>query len=167
MSLATKKAASVINLFTEMQKAYDCDLKDYEWLASKCNSQASLASVNRKSYKIFKMSVNSFKKYADLNIDGGFEAVDTLRVRINNEFKGVAFTDADNVQPLSKLDIAEAEIERLKRNQALIVKAYNELNRITLDLIAKDVKGNTLEYQKHQDLFSSYFGMSLVVNNDE
>lgn len=166
MSLAEARSISIHNLYTEMQNAYNNDLQGYEWLTSKCNNQESLASVSRKGKQIVKMSVNTFKKYAESNIDGGFGSIDSLRCKISQKYNGVELTLDEQKLPVNKLEEAQIEIDKLKRNQAVLIKAYNDLNRITLDLIAKDVNGNTLDYQNHQDLFSRYFGLDLAVDSE-
>ena len=160
------KAQSVVNLYTEMKKALDERSEQYSWLTSKCNRQSELAAVSRKGKKIEGMSLGSFRKYCDLNIDGGHDEVDKLRNAILNELSELAAEEINQNKPVNKLEEAEQKIDALRRNQAILVKAYNDLNSIALDLIANS-NINTLDYQKHQDLFSSYFGLKLAVNNDK
>lgn len=160
------KVQSVINLYAEMEKASVELSEKYHWIASKCHRQDSLASISRKGKKIEGMSLGSFKKYCRLYIDGGFDKVDLLRIKILTNFNQIENKENNHIIPVSKLELAERKIDALSRNQAILIKAYNELNNITLDLIA-NTNGNYLDYQKHQDLFSSYFGLKLAVNNEE
>lgn len=160
------KRRSVINLYTEMQNAFNEKSDKYVWITAKCNRQSELASITRKGKKIEGMALGSFKKYCNEYIDGGFKAVDNLRKSILKELTSTDVRESNSDKPVNKLEEALSEIELLRRNQAILVKAYNELNTIALDLIANS-KGNTLEYQKHQDLFSSYFGLQLAVDNEK
>ncbi|WP_348708288.1 hypothetical protein [uncultured Pseudoalteromonas sp.] len=160
------KGRSVINLYKEMQNAFNEKSDKYVWITAKCNRQSELASITRKGKKIEGMALGSFKKYCNEYIDGGFKAVDNLRKSILKELTSTDVGESNSGKPVNKLEEALSEIELLRRNQAILVKAYNELNTIALDLIANS-KGNTLEYQKHQDLFSSYFGLQLAVDNEK
>ncbi|TMX78097.1 hypothetical protein [Photobacterium damselae] len=160
------KAQSVINLYTEMQNALNERSDKYTWITDKCNRQSELASIARKRKKIEGMALGSFKKYCNKYIDGGFEAVDNLRKSILKEYTSMDIEEVNPEKPVNKLEEALREVESLRRDQAILVKAYNELNTIALDLIANS-RGNSLEYQKHQDLFSSYFGLQLAVDNEK
>ena len=162
----SSKVQSVINLHREMQNAFNNRTDEYSWIVSKCNRQSELASVTRKGKKIKGMALGSFKKYCNEYIDGGFKAVDNLRKSILQQLTSMDVLDKNPDKPVSKLEEALDEIELLRRDQAVLVKAYNELNTIALDLIANS-SGNSLEYQKHQNLFSSYFGLQLVVDNEK
>ena len=158
------KAQSVVNLYTEMIKASNEVSEQYTWITSKCHRQGELAGITRKGKNIKGMSLGSFRKYCDLYIDGGHDKVDELRKTIHGEISSIEAEEANQKKPVNKLEEAQRDIDALRRNQAILVKAYNELNSIALDLIV-NYNGNTLEYQKHQDLFSSYFGIQLAVNN--
>ena len=160
------KAQSVVNLYFEMKKALKEQSEQYSWITSRCNRQSELATISRKGKKIESMSLGSFRKYCNLHIDGGFEEVDMLRKTLLEELNSLAVEKINQKKPVNKLEEAQRKIDALSRNQAILVKAYNELNSIALDLIANS-NGNTLEYQKHQELFSSYFGLKLVVDNEK
>lgn len=160
------KAQSVANLYAEMQKALNERSDQYTWITSKCHRQSELVGITRKGKKIQGMSLGSFKKYCDLYIDGGYGEVDRLRKKILEDLTSVGVEEINQKKPVNKLEKAQQDIDALRRNQAILVKAYNDLNNIALDLIANS-NGNTLEYQKHQDLFSSYFGLQLAVDNEK
>jgi len=160
------KVQSVINLYAEMERASVEPSEKYHWISSKCHRQNALASISRKGKRIEEMSLGSFKKYCNLYIDGGFDEVDLLRVKILKNFNQIETKENSQIISVSKLEIAKRKIDALSRNQAILIKAYNELNSITLDLIA-NTNDNSLDYQKHQDLFSSYFGLKLAVDNEE
>jgi len=159
------KAQSVISLYIEMKKASNEVSEQYTWVTSKCHRQGELAGITRKGKNIKGMSLGSFRKYCDLYIDGGHDKVNKLRKKIQGKISSLGVEEINQKTPVSKLEEALRDIDALRRNQAILVKAYNELNCITLDLIA-NTNGNTLGYQKHQDLFSSYFGMQLAVDNE-
>lgn len=59
----------------------------YSWITSKCGSQAAIASVERKSVGIHAMTLNTFKKYSDTALDGGFEQLEKIRVAIKKKSK--------------------------------------------------------------------------------
>lgn len=160
-----KKAQSVISLHTEMHFVLSENANKHSWLTSKCTSQGDLAGISRKAKGIMSMSLNTFKAYCDEYIDGGFALVNTQRKKINNEIS-IVNNQADEMgKPQSKLDEALKEIDKLRRNKAILIKAYNDLNRLTVDLIANS-EGNSFEYTKHKALFSSYFDLKLAVDND-
>ncbi|ENB1602438.1 hypothetical protein [Vibrio natriegens] len=162
--MISKKAQSVVTLFGEMEKADSSMSSDsYGWIYSKCSNQSDLAGISRKSKNIVGMSLNSFKKYCDENIEGGFKSVDALRDKLNRKKHP---KKSDKVKSKDELKDLRLRIDELERSKAILIKGYNELNTITLDLLGSS-KGNSIEYRKHRELYELYFGVSLVVDNNE
>lgn len=145
-----------------MRKALKCNDRSYEWLINNCKSQADLASVERKSVGIQPMSLNTFKKYANEILDGGFKEIDRLRRTLKNYKQN---------KPASKKLRLKDDLERIKdrldkaeRTRAILIKAYSELNQITLDLLANTPKYQN-EYERHKKLYAAHFGLCMVVDN--
>ncbi|WP_235691247.1 hypothetical protein [Aliivibrio fischeri] len=161
--MSSKKIQSVIALFEEMKKAERSYSESYEWIYLHCSSQSDLAGIVRKSKCITGMTLNTFKKYCDESIDGGFKSVNNLRAKL---YKKRFSKEVKKVRPQDKLRELAVRIDELERSKAILIKGYNELNTITLDLLISS-KGNSFEYRKHRELYSSYFGLNLVVDNEE
>lgn len=64
------------------------------------------------------------------------------------------------------MEEAKQLIDNLQRDQAILVRAYNDLNRLVLDLLANS-NGNALEYNKHKNLYADYFGLKKEVDNEK
>lgn len=169
--MVNKKAQSVINLHSEMKKALYDNADNYAWLISKCDRQENLAKLKRRTKGIEGMALNSFKKYCKEHIQGegslnGYEVFENLRKEINRRHKNMPLGSSHEGSSLTPLEEAKQQIDSLRRNQAVMVRAYNDLNRLTLDLIANS-NGNTLEYNKHKKLYADYFGLKIKVDNEE
>lgn len=169
--MVNKKAQSVINLYSEMKKALYDNADNYSWLISKCDRQENLAKLKRRTKGIEGMALNSFKKYCKGHIQGegnldGYDVVDNLRKEINRRHKNMPLESSNEGANLTPLEEAKQQIDNLRRNQAVLVRAYNDLNRLTLDLISNS-NGNQLEYSKHKKLYADYFGLKIKVDNEE
>jgi len=169
--MVNKKAHSVINLHSEMEKALVDNTDVYAWLLSKCDRQENLAKLKRRKKGIEGMSLNSFKKYCKDHIQSvgslnGYEVVDNLRKELYQRHKNKPLEPSSEGASLTPLEDAKQQIDNLRRNQAILVRAYNDLNRLTLDLIANS-NGNQLEYSKHKKLYADYFGLKIKVDNEE
>lgn len=169
--MVNKKAQSVINLHSEMKKALDDNTNNYAWLISKCDRQDNLAKLKRRTKGIEGMALNSFKKYCNDHIPGegnfnGYEVVDNLRKELIKRNKNIPLEVSNEGANLTPLEEAKQQIDNLRRNQAVLIRAYNDLNRLTLDLITNS-KGNALEYNKHKKIYANYFGLKVKVDNEE
>ena len=169
--MLNKKAQSVINLYSEMKKAINDNSNTYTWLTSKCDRQQSLANLKRKGRGIEGMSLNSFKKYCIdyIQCEGslnGYEVVDNLRKELIKRHKNISLESSNEGPNLTPMEEAKQLIDNLQRDQAILVRAYNDLNRLVLDLLANS-NGNALEYNKHKNLYADYFGLKKEVDNEK
>jgi len=160
--MLNKNAQSVIALFEEMKKAERNRSESYNWIYLKCSNQADLAKIMRKSKNIISISLNTFKKYCNENIEGGFDSIDALRERLNKY--GASEKQTPKADANDKLRDLERRVDELERSKAILIKGYNDLNTITLDLLSNS-DGNSFEYRRHKELYAEYFGLSLVVDN--
>jgi predicted nucleic acid-binding Zn-ribbon protein len=158
-----KNALSVITLFEEMKKADRNRSESYSWIYLNCSNQADLAKIKRKSKSIVPVSLNTFKKYCNEYIEGGFDSIDSIREKLNK--CGASEKKITKVSPADAFRKLERRIDELERSKAILIKGYNDLNEITLDLLSNS-EGNSLEYRRHKELYSKYFGLSLVVGNN-
>ena len=162
--MLNKNAQSVITLFEEMKKAELNRSESYNWIYLKCSNQADLAKITRKSKNIVPISLNTFKKYCNKNIEGGFDSIDALREKLNKY--RVSGKKMPRVNPSDTLRKLEKRVDELERSKAILIKGYNDLNKITLDLLSNSDR-NTFEYRRHKELYTKYFSLSLVVSNNE
>lgn len=162
--MLNKNAQSVTALFEEMKKADRNRSESYNWIYLKCTNQADLAKIARKSKKIVPISLNTFKKYCNDNIEGGFDSVDALREKLSRF--GASERPTSRVDAIDNLRQLERRVDELERSKAILIKGYNDLNDITLDLLSNS-DGNSFEYRRHNELYAKYFGLSLVVDNHE
>ena len=156
------KIASIINSHKEIISALK-NSGDYHWLISKCSSQSRLAGIERKSAGIVFMTLNTFKKYADEYIDGGFNEINRLRKELKNRTaKGKKIKSQKQKESLSsykkKLDDAE-------RMRAILIRAYNDLNEICMDAISRSPQYQ-YDYNRHKSLYRKHFGISIAVDNE-
>lgn len=157
------RVKSVKALYDHMKLAKESSDESYNWLISKCDRQSSLAGLSRKSAGIHGMSLNTFKKYADDHVNGGYAAVDTLR-------RSLCRNDKPKVE-LQKGRLKEKNadlrrrLEEAERFRAIILKAYSDLNRIALDAISASPQ-HSYDYQRHQELYGKYFGLTLIIDNE-
>lgn len=156
------RIASIISLYKEMQAAKECKDDSYNWLTSKCNNQSRLAQVSRKSAGIEAMALNTFKQYADTYIDGGFARINILRKELSKSSKSKIKVKEDRLK--EKTTTIQQRLDQADRMRAILIKAYIELNAITLDAIASSPQYE-YDYNRHKELYSKYFGISLVINN--
>jgi len=135
----------------------------YSWITSKCGSQAAIASVERKSVGIHAMTLNTFKKYSDTALDGGFEQLEKIRVAIKK--KGKNSRNKKSNETKSKALFYKEKLNESERFRAILIRAYTDLNRICLDAVKKSP-----EYQydldRHNELYREYFSLTLVADND-
>lgn len=160
--MAQTKRDSIRILYFEMVEALKKP-DEYAWLTSKCGSQAAIASTDRKSIGIQAMTLNTFKKYSDIALEGGFDQLEKLRIAIRQKNK-------DSKNKLSsgkKSEIADYKhkLNEAERLRAILIRAYTDLNRICLDAVKKSP-----EYQydldRHNELYLDYFSLKVVGNND-
>lgn len=158
------KSSSIKSLYREMLLALKCNDYSYSWLISKCKNQSLMASISRQSVGIESMTLNTFKKYADKEIKGGFSSINELRKNIykknNQELKINSKKDRQQEHQAS----LKKRLEEAERYRSVLVRAYNELNQITLDAI-KNNPQYEYDYQRHKELYSEYFGLKMAVNN--
>lgn len=159
-----KNAKSIISLFNEMVKALNANDDSYRWLLSICDNQSSLANAERKCIYINSMALNTFKKYSNQYIDGGFKEVNKVRVALKNKRRG-GYKKV-KVDLRSDIKTLKQKLEDAERTRAVLIRAYADLNSITLDALSGDSIFNS-EYLRHQELYSKYFGLSVVSINDE
>ncbi|MBL3557596.1 MULTISPECIES: hypothetical protein [Marinobacter] len=135
----------------------------YPWITSKCGSQAAIASVERRSIGIHAMTLNTFKKYSDAALDGGFEQLEKLRVAIKRKSKNANGETSKGTK--SKTAVYKEKLDEAERLRAILIRAYTDLNRICLDAVRKSP-----EYQydldRHNELYREYFSLTLVANDD-
>ncbi|MCW7554530.1 hypothetical protein NX722_18255 [Endozoicomonas gorgoniicola] len=157
-----KNAKSVIALFNEMTKALEEGCDNYHWLISKCRTQSSLSLIERASDNIHPMTLNTFKKYSNLYIDGGFESINKIRIQLKTKRPNSLPAKKKQRQEEKVIDI-QSKLEEAERMRAVLLRAYNELNKITLDALVNSPQCQN-DYQKHKKLYASYFGLNLVKN---
>lgn len=156
------KQESLKNLYKAMCNALD-DGDSFAWIINKCGRQSSLASIERKSIGIQSMSLNTFKIHADEYIDGGFDTFNNLRKAINQKYKNKKPTQTQKFKESSKT--YKEKLDEAERLRAILIRAYNDLNKICLDAVKK-----TPEYQydleRHNELYGRYFSLTLVSNDE-
>lgn len=163
--LKDPKSLSVITLFKEMKIADKCNDDSYTWLITKCKSQSMLTSISRKSIGIEGMSLNTFKKYANEEINGGFSAINTLRKKIYNKHSPKHKNHEKKKRQRNHATDIKKKLTEAERYRAILIRAYYDLNQITLDAI----KGNPqyeYDYRKHNELYKKYFSITMAVNNE-
>lgn len=161
---ADTKALSVKSLFNEMILADKCDDDTYSWLILTCKSQSLLSSISRRSIGVEEMTLNTFKKYADNEIDGGFSSVNALRKKLYKKNNPKLNRKAKKDRQRDRQTNLKVKLEEAERYRAIILRAYNDLNKITIDAIKTNPKYE-YDYLKHEELYSEYFGLKMVVNN--
>lgn len=158
-----KKIDSVCSLYKELLEAKHSKKPSLQWLKDNCKSQGKLASSKNKSLDIVPMSINTFKEYADKHIDGGFKAINKLRQDIQKNNKPITKRKKSRItEEKAELKI---KLEGAVRSRAIMIKAYNELNRITLDALATN-KIYQRDYNKHIALYKDIFSLRLVGNDE-
>ena len=157
-----KYITSIKSVHQELLNALSSNSDDYVWLRNNCNTQGKLASTERKSKHILPMSTNTFKTYADKHISGGFKEINALRknlyssqVKTNRTKKDISKENINNLKD---------ELDKATRSRAIMIKAYNELNRITLDAISSN-ETYQRDYNKHIDIYKGFFGLKIVKDN--
>ncbi|NVE90726.1 hypothetical protein [Vreelandella titanicae] len=156
------KKESVVALYHSMICALD-NPTDYAWLISKCGSQAALASVEKQTKGIQAMTINTFKKYSDAALDGGFGRLDELRIVLKKR----AQNGKNEVSREKKKDIAfyKEKVDEAERLRAILIRAYTELNRICLEALKKSPEYK-FDLDRHSDLYREYFALRLVDKDD-
>lgn len=155
---------SICSLHNELVKASSSKSYDFLWLRKKCNKQGQLALTERKSLNIIPMSLNTFESYANKHIDGGFETIDKLRLKLHSQRKKYHKRKKERVSEINT-DLKD-KLEEAIRSRAIMIKAYNELNRIALDAIAHN-RTYERDYKKHIDLYKGFFGLKAVSRNND
>jgi hypothetical protein len=158
------KTTSIVSLYSEMLLARNCNDGSYSWLLSKCKNQSSLSTVERMSVNIKPMTLNTFKKYADVNVDGGFVCINTLRKELHKKYNPRLKSTQKKKRAKDNILSLKQKLEGAERQRAVLLRAYSELNQIAVDAI-KNSPQNEYEYKKHIKLYSSFFGLKVVVNN--
>lgn len=160
--MSDTKTTSILNLHKEMLSALK-NSDDYHWLISKCASQSALAAIDRKSAGITPMTLNTLKKYSEENIDKGFEEIDRLR----KELKKLKVQNKKSKTQKQKESISSYKdrLDKAERSRAILIRAYNELNEICMDAIARSPQYQ-YDYNRHKNLYGKYFGISEVVDNE-
>lgn len=160
--MSTNKHASLLVLYKCMKAAIK-KKGEYGWLISKCTSQSSLAAMERKGEGILAMSLNTFKKYANEVVPGGFDEIDDLRRALKSSSIKLSLKSRKNAQ--NKEKSTKLMLEESERFRAILLKAYSDLNRICLDAISRSPEFE-YDYQKHSELYSKYLGLRLVDDNE-
>ena len=150
------KKESLNSLYKAMRNALK-NGDSFAWVINKCGRQSSLASIERKSIGIQSMSLNTFKTYANEYIDGGFDTLNNLRKEINQKYKNKKPTQTQKLKERSKT--YKEKLDEAERLRAILIKAYNVLNKICLDAVKK-----TPEYEydleRHRELYTRYFSLT-------
>jgi hypothetical protein len=136
---------------------------EYPWITSKCGSQASIALIERKSIGIQAMTLNTFKKYSELALEGGFEQLEKLRISIKQKCKNLNNKSLNNNR--SKALAYKDKLDEAERLRAILVRAYTDLNRICLDAVRKSPEYQ-YDLERHNELYREYFSLKIVANND-
>jgi len=157
------KKESIINLSQEMKKHLKADNNSHAWLIANCKSQSCLASSESRPLRITSMALNTFKLYCNQYVDGGFKTINELRIQILNK----SHKKKKNTLPSHavKSKLLEDELEKAVRARAILIQAYNDLNEITLNALSNNSAYKD-DYEMHQKLYSTYFSVKLIVNND-
>lgn len=136
--------------------------KKYQWLISKCSDQSSFARVERKSIGVTPMTLNTYKKYAEDNIQGGFQEIERVRKKLKNKY----------IKPLPKstetgksIDNYKQKLEKAERARAILIRAYVDLNSICLDAISRSPEFQ-YDFNRHKKLYETYFKLALTVDNE-
>ena len=158
------KAKSVINLYKLLLEASDIFSDDYLWLAESCKSQGALAKVKKTGLGIIPMSLGTFKTYCNDYIEGGFEQVNIKRQKVISMYKRKE--DKQNLKPKETIASLKNKLDQAHRARAVLMKAYHELNSITLDVMSEN-SAYKQNYKAHCELYANHFGLNLVIDNDE
>ncbi|MCX7553725.1 hypothetical protein OS175_07530 [Marinicella sp. S1101] len=161
--MSDKRKVSILSLYEVMVTALNAsDKNKYSWLLSKCVTQGSLSSTERKSLGIYPMTLNTIKRYADLYISGGFKQLDKLRKQLKT------FQTSSNrasLKPRLSISDYKKRLAEAERMRAVLIRAYNDLNSIALDAIASSPQ-YVYDYERHNKLYCNYFGLSLVEDDE-
>ena len=136
---------------------------EYDWLSSRCSNQSKLSTLERKSVGIIAMTLNTFKKYANENINGGFDEINRARQelhkkRLKNKVPKEKVFKNNITNYKTKLDEAE-------RARAILIRAYNDLNTICLDAISRSPEYQ-YDYQRHLKLYGNYFSLKVATKSE-
>ncbi|WP_271912021.1 hypothetical protein [Vreelandella alkaliphila] len=156
------KKSSVKALYDLMLSALNKPV-EYSWLTSKCGSQAAIASVEKKPLGIQSMTLNTFKKYCDAALDGGFEKLDKLRIAIKN--KALSGKSEAARKKKNKVAFNRKKLDEAERLRAILICAYTDLNRICLDAVKKSPEYK-FDLDRHNELYREHFSLRLVDKND-
>jgi hypothetical protein len=162
--MSEKNITSVKNLYREMILAIKGDSKKYKWLLSECLDQSNLCKIKREQSNIKPIALNTFKKYADIHIEGGFDRVNELRGTLKKRY-------LESVRTSKNIDKKQADDDKVKldeavRARAILIRAYNDLNSICLDAISNSPKYQ-YDYEQHVKLYRSYFCLEAANNNEK
>ena len=162
--MSEKNITSVKNLYREMISATKGDSKKYKWLLSKCIDQSSLCEIDREQSNINSIALNTFKKYSDIHIEGGFEHVNKLRRTLKKRYLESVGTSKNIVK--KQADDYKVKLDEAERARAILIRAYNDLNSICLDAISKSPEYQ-YDYEQHVMLYQSYFSLEIATNNEK
>ncbi len=162
MSFTDAKSHSVKSLYHEMLLAVKSDGNNHNWLIRKCNRQSVLLGVQRKSLGIIPMTLNTFKKYADKYINGGFKEVERVRSIIKKKYLDKKSNQAKKIEE-NKINY-KIKLDEAERARAILIRAYNDLNKICLDAISRSPEYQ-YDYKRHLKLYGTYFSLELATIN--
>ncbi|MEA1079187.1 hypothetical protein [Marinobacter qingdaonensis] len=134
----------------------------HKWLVERCKTQGSLAQTHKPELNINPMSLNTFKKYADTFIDGGFQLIDKLRLNVLEKAEKTKTTKQEKSDAISKkVRSLSFQLELAQKQKAVLQKAYFELNEIALEAIANSPHRKRL-LDRHNELYDKYFSLHVV-----
>ncbi len=124
-------------------------------LVKACKTQESLIAYESKKQGIISMSLGSFKKYADLIEKNYFsKKIEPLRKAIS----GKSYS-SQKIKSQSVIKV-DPDTQRLA-----VVRAYNELLKLTAPLIEKD-KSVKEDFQEHMKKFRGIIGITEAQKNE-
>lgn len=157
--MSESKRNSIECLYRFLKPEIESEEGTPKWIYEACATQESLARLTRQDENIIGMSVNTFKKYCDEYLPGGFAEIDSIRKTLSREGnqrnkKPVKVARNPDVSYKRKLDKAD-------RERAMLIRAYWDLNKILLDALPHAPLGE-IEYRKHQEIYGKYMSLTMV-----
>lgn len=142
-----------------MLMAFKGDVSEYQWLISKCVTQSTLLNLERKSIGVIPMTLNTFKKYSNENISGGFSEINRLRKELKNKDSNKKTSTQKTLQ--DNVVNCKVKLDEAERARSIIIRAYNDLNSICLDAISRSPEYQ-YDYKRHLELYRNYLSLALV-----
>lgn len=159
--MKVERVKSVKRIYQEMEKALLSESKGSHWITLHCSSQSKLAMIEKPSIGIYSMSLNTFIKYCNTSITGGFKEVNRIRRQLASKNK----QKVSIAKKKSKTQILEERLEKAERARIILLRAYNELNTICLDAIARSPEYE-YDYKRHKAIYKKYFKIGLLTENE-